>query len=556
MFTERPLLAAAALATLAALAACDAREVAGSASDPCARCHGGVAGNAAPPRSIGSALEPSERGVGAHQAHLAGGRIASPVACAACHPVPAPGAPAGAPHLDGRVDVAFGAAAWPGGAFDGGTATCSGTYCHGATLAGGALPSPSWTATDGAAVACGACHGAPPPLPHLQLHECHRCHPGTVREDGTLDVAGGRHVDGALDVDLRGGCDACHGAPPASGAHARHATPLSLEVLAYGGTAVLEDLSGAAADPDDYGFGCGHCHPLDPARHLDGEIQVELSPAGAPAGSLRARNLATAAYDPASATCAGVACHSSGQASPAEASFRGTPAWTSAARLACDACHANPPRYASGGAGATEANSHLQLQANGWEWGHFGGLPGPWHGSKHGVAPGTTDAAPITCQACHAGTVDPAATLAGGAFWLDTTGDYDLGGGLGFTCTGCHTGEAGRPPPGAGRVRPLRHVNGRRDVAFDARVALPPAPWLPLAPNTPSRPYWVLPGRVTLPDPLDGGLEGSTLSLHLGGARYAPDTKTCTSVACHLFEASVVWGAPHDGSACARCHGF
>jgi predicted CxxxxCH...CXXCH cytochrome family protein len=498
----------------------------------------------------------ADRGVGAHQAHLAGGRVAGPVACVACHPVPDRGTPGAAPHLDGRVDVLFVAALRPGGAFERGAQTCSGTYCHGATLRGGALVAPAWYALDGAAAACGACHGDPPPPPHVQLRECHRCHAGTVREDGTLDVAGGRHVNGAVELGLGEGCDACHGAPPATGAHARHATPPSPDALAYGGTAVLEELPGAGGGAE-YAFGCGHCHPLDPARHLDGEVQVELSPAGAPAGSLRARALPGAAYDRATGTCSGVACHSSGQASPDAAGFRTTPAWTSEVRLACDGCHGNPPRHASGGAGAADANSHLQLQEDGYEWGHFGGLPGPWHTSKHGVAPGTTDAAPITCQACHAETVDPSATMPDGSFWLDTTGDYDLGGALGFECAGCHTGEAGRPAPGAGRARPLRHVNGRRDVAFDARTAAAAAPWLPPAPNTPSRPYWVLPARISLPATLDGGLEGSTLSFHLGSARYDAATKTCTSVACHLFQESVTWGAPHDGfTACASCHGF
>jgi predicted CxxxxCH...CXXCH cytochrome family protein len=378
-----------------------------------------------------------------------------------------------------------------------------------------------------------------------------------VAEGGGL-VPGGLHLNGVVDVDLGAGCDACHGAPPPSGAHALHATPPAGVAPVYGSTAVLEDVAPAGADPDRYAFGCGHCHPLDPARHMDGAVQVELSPGGAPQGSLRARNLPGAALDAATGTCAGVACHSSGRASPPVDGFRATPPWAAAARLPCDGCHANPPRHPSGGPGAEDANSHLQLQADGWEWGHFGGLPGPWHGGpKHGSEPGLTDGAPITCQACHAGTVDPAATLSGGFFWLDTTGDYDLGGPLGYACAACHGAGEGAPAAGAGRVRPLRHVNGRRDVEFDARTALPALPWLPAPPDRPSRPYWVTPGAVTLPAPFDGGLEGATLSLHLAGARYDPATKTCSDVACHLFEAEVRWGAPHDGwDACARCHPF
>ena len=200
------------------------------------------------------------------------------------------------------------------------------------------------------------------------------------------------------------------------------------------------------ADPDLYGFGCGHCHPLDPARHMDGAVEVELSPAGAPAGSLRARNLPGAAFDPAGGSCGGVACHSSGQASPSVDQFRATPAWTSAARLPCDGCHANPPRHPSGGAGADDANSHVQLQADGWEWGHFGGLPGPWHGAKHGArARARRTARRSPARPATRDTVDPAATLPGGSFWLDTTGDYDLGGALGYACAGCHGARRAAP---------------------------------------------------------------------------------------------------------------
>jgi len=106
-------------------------------------------------------------------------------------------------------------------------------------------------------------------------------------------------------------------------------------------------------------------------------------------------------------------------------------------------------------------------------------------------------------------------------------------------------------------VLALRHVNGQRDVAFDARPDLPDLPWLPASPNRPTRPYWVAPGNITLPATPDVTLDGTTLSLRLSGATWAPATKTCSSVACHLFQASVTWGAPHLGyDACASCHVF
>ena len=64
---------------------------------------------------------------------------------------------------------------------------------------------------------------------------------------------------------------------------------------------------------------------------------------------------------------------------------------------------------------------------------------------------------------------------------------------------------------------------------------------------------------VTIPDPTipDAAMEGATLSLHLASARFDPATKTCSSVACHLAQTSVAWGAPYvDSAACSACHGF
>jgi predicted CxxxxCH...CXXCH cytochrome family protein len=47
-----------------------------------------------------------------------------------------------------------------------------------------------------------------------------------------------------------------------------------------------------------------------------------------------------------------------------------------------------------------------------------------------------------------------------------------------------------------------------------------------------------------------------TLSFRLDGAGYAPTTKTCTSVACHLRQSSVQWGGASIGSysTCFNCH--
>lgn len=554
-----PRVAALGLALVAA-AGCGVGRDIPAGIDPCHRCHGGDSGNAAPPRPLRGVADTSNPRVGAHQAHVRGGLIRGPIACTECHVVPT----SVRAHVDGDASPVFGALARAAGAepvFTRATGVCSGTYCHGVTLSGGSLEAQAWTTVDGTQAACGTCHGNPPPLPHPQASSCKSCHPGTVLPDGTIDVAGGRHIDGTLDA----GCGACHPVPPDTGAHRAHYGDASSPPLAaYGDLRIFEDY--LPADGSAYAFGCGHCHPLDPARHAQGE--VDLSPAGAPADTLKARNAADAAYDPASGTCSGVYCHSSGQESSA---FVITPSWTAGAALGCDGCHGNPPAYPSGGPGAPDANTHLQLNADGRETGHFGGLPGPWHWSRHGgdnadVWGPSQQASPITCQTCHYETADPAATGPSGFYWLNTTGNYVIPGGtLGYGCGDCHTAGDPVAPTGAGGVLPLRHVNGRADLAFDPRLTLPAYPALPAFPFTPSRPIFVTDAAISsigpdtirepssIPAPPAGGwpYTAKTLSMHLESARYEPSTKTCSNVSCHLVQTTVQWGGP---TGCQPCH--
>jgi predicted CxxxxCH...CXXCH cytochrome family protein len=460
------------------------------------------------------------------------------------------------------------------------TAKCSNTYCHGSTLNhGGSLQEPTWTIVDDGhgQAACGTCHGFPPvnpghPVLSLSLplasDPCVGCHPstltGAIDATGfpTINVAGGKHVDGEVNVNAGsctgGGCTCCHGAPPATGAHTAH---VATEPTAYG------EASLTPATATTYDFGCGNCHSLDVANHTSG--MVDLSPVGAPAGSLKERNAATAAYDSIAGTCSGVYCHSTGQATP---TFVKSPAWTGGATLGCAGCHANPPRYANGGAGSATANGHLSLWADGtWEWGHYAGLPGVSHeNSKHGGPapywPGES-AAPITCQTCHFDTTDPSNTGPSGFYYLDTTGNYELsdaGAVYTYSCASCHDGTAA--PLGAGKVVPFFHVNGARDVAFDRRADLSTVAatyTLPAAPNRPTRPYWFTnlnpdvpppPDRLE-PLPADATKDGSTWSLNLQSATWNASAKTCGTVACHFQQTTARWGDEMGTPAsCVSCH--
>jgi hypothetical protein len=199
-------------------------------------------------------------------------------------------------------------------------------------------------------------------------------------------------------------------------------------------------------------------------------------------------------------------------------------------------------------------------------------MAGPAHNQKHGGGawPTQEGAAPITCQTCHFETTDPTSTGPSGFYWLDTSGGYTLAGGdpartndpawRATQCATCHA-VAGPAPAGTGRVRPLRHVNGRRDVVFDPRTVLPAYASLPAAPDRPTRPYWVTGARMCEPLPPGAVFEGTTLSLHLAGASWDPATKSCAGVACHLVGVTPVWGRPYRSSvaapnaSCCGCHG-
>jgi predicted CxxxxCH...CXXCH cytochrome family protein len=596
-----------ALLLLSTIAGCGVgRHADATSSTGCDHCHGtGALG--APPPGVGGAAASTDPKVGAHSAHLASDLPHPTVSCSECHRVPTRISDPG--HFNPQSVVVFGPRATAGGrtpTYDPATLTCSGTWCH--AQPGAATPAPAWNRALDGGDRCKHCHGAPPPRPHPVWSACDRCHGATPAGPNHLDgVVQGTRVHPAgwiaahgpialggtgpcaechgpdifsLSSPLScaachgpGGCNACHGAPPQTGAHARHndggGTP------AYGGVRVLAQDPGNATG---YRFECGNCHPLDHAHHFDGTVDVDLSPAGAPAGSLKARNAPDAAYVKAPGEtyghCRNVACHSSGQDSPA---YVDTPRWD-ATGLGCDGCHGNPPRYQSGGAGTATANGHVWVDT----WtdqsnqpfsiaaGHWGDFPSYGHQDlDHPFDPAVAGASPVTCQTCHYATVDPAHTGPSGFFYLDTTSRFDVENApplTGFTTcatASCHTGAAG-PPAQGGAALPLHHVNGTRDVVFDPRTSAAGYARLPAAPNTPGFPYWRFDASFAgiSPSTPDQRLDGNTFSLHLGNAQWDAATKTCSNVACHLDQTSMVWGDAPDinsgvnGEICLRCHAF
>jgi predicted CxxxxCH...CXXCH cytochrome family protein len=335
----------------------------------CTTCHGDAARSGAP-------LTQAAPQDAVHLGHVQ----ENGVACSSCHVVPST-----AGHANGQVEVAFGGLARAGGAqplYSNGT--CSGVYCHGATLRAGTATTLSWAA---ATLDCGSCHGVPPPAPHTAATDCSACHPGTVNPDGSL-VANGLHQNGVIDgptggaahaagwgdpaqhgpaakrdlascqgchgVSFDGGgggapsCNACHGGPAwISNCTFCHGTKLATYVDAdlpkaapprgtNGETAATAPAVGAhqkhlAGGAIGNAIACAECHavPTD-LSHLDGSATVTF-------GAAAKRGGAAASWG--GTTCA-TYCHGATLAGGTNK----TPSWTGgAAEAACGTCHGAPP---------------------------------------------------------------------------------------------------------------------------------------------------------------------------------------------------------------------
>jgi predicted CxxxxCH...CXXCH cytochrome family protein len=355
----------------------------------CTACHGDAARPAAiapaPPQGAGGETATTTRAVGAHQRHVAGATLRAPLACGECHPP----LPTSMGHANGTVDLAAGPLSRTGGAspaWDAGAATCSSTYCHGATLdAGGSDVAPVWTRVDGSQVGCGSCHGAPPPretghpLASSDLTTCAACHPRTVLADGTIDLSG-VHLNGSVEVDNLT-CSSCHGsvasAAPPRGSRGESATT----TVAVGAHAAHVN-----AGPLHQAFACGECH-VNPAAtsHSDGVAQVAF-------GGLARTDGASPSWDRASESCAASYCHG---ATLGGGSNR-QPIWTRAdgTQAACGTCHGNPPPgfpHAFATTAASCARCHpATMNADGTL---------NVSGGRH--VNGVTDVEPLGCTSCH-----------------------------------------------------------------------------------------------------------------------------------------------------------
>ena len=198
-----PIFGGAMLLSMIASVACDRATLSDGMPErmDCTTCHGSE-GNPAPPTGLDGSRDSSDVGVGAHQSHGQGGRIAAPVSCTECHLIPTDLLSHPDP-MGGPARVVFGPKASGGGAqpsWDSASASCADTYCHGATLpeAETRLP-PSWTRVDGSQASCTSCHGNPPGGAHSPSKDCESCHAAVVSPGGIIKNLA-LHIDGKVDV--------------------------------------------------------------------------------------------------------------------------------------------------------------------------------------------------------------------------------------------------------------------------------------------------------------------------------------------------------------------
>ena len=467
----------------------------------CNACHGGAT-NAAPPGDTQGGTATTLATVGAHQAHLVGSGLASPVACDECHVVPIGVANAG--HIDAPpAEVSFGTLATPLGmtpSWNGPAATCSTTYCHGATLSGGTQTLPVWTAVDGSQKTCTSCHGNPPPLPHPQDSACGDCHPATADSSGNV-VHPENHIDGNLQVGALE-CNACHGGAANAAPPNDTAGNTSTGLLSVGAhQSHITAASGLAAPIE-----CGACHTTPTAWSDAGHL--DPAPAEIVFGALAATDGASPEWTHATGGCSSTYCHGS----TLSGGTNKAPVWTTVdgSQAACGTCHGAPP-------------------------------PPP-----HTGYPG--------CAACHDQTTAADGTIAHPEKHVDGLIELSAP-----TCTTCHGSADNSAPPKdthGGTDTALAAVGAHQSHVAGTGIALPMA--CTECHVTPSQ--WSDAGHIDA-SPAEVTLVGMGA---FGGATpiWDPTATTCANSYCHGVSLSggtgktPVWTVVNGTqSTCGSCHG-
>ena len=541
----------------------------GSLDATCTGCHNGYSGAT------------NKMSSGTHTAHINNaGVIGSNYTCQMCHNATVTGnttISGYSSHVNKQVNVSF-TALNPSGAYSGSVTpgdaygNCSTAYCHSNGKVGTTVEQYVDRTWGGGTIGCTGCHGttttagtpdytnAGAGTVGANSHNkhagssttCVRCHStttttgttitGTVHTDGTRDVAAGPgvsftyapqtcssiscHFNGTATWGATLACDACHGLPPATGAHLTHTD----------GTGAAYGNDSNSSITTAYRFNCGNCHPLNSANHANGTTDIELY--NASATGFKANNPATASRTGSGNTtvCSDVYCHSNG-ASGGDRAYKLTPQWDSAfGANKCGGCHDNPPQYAG-------QSHYVATGFMGKEGGHLVGIhfdniyngvagsglltAGTTNNSSHG---NTLYSTTISCYICHNGEVSSTT--------IDTYALNNLGASS-MKCANCH--PAGAVPLQNGVIDDKSiHINAAKNVNIanmantmrskaQLRTASKPAIW------TQNVGYKVA---------------GSYDSATLNSTDWNSGTKTCTT-ACHNNQ-PVVWGATNVD--CLSCH--
>ena len=413
----------------------------------------------APPDAISQRLSggAAPARTGAHQAHLTGAtsgglQFAAAFSCETCHAVPADLSHVGGSTSRATVTLTgAGQASLPValGSYDPATGNCT-TYCHGTGT------SPAWSDTG---MVCGACHGLPPAAatghPTASgLTSCVTCHAETMNADGTLNLSGGKHLNGAVEA-------TGHQKIPAASQHG----PMALDY--FGGVPGALDCKGCHGA--DYGGGtgpscnachtgagwtawatnCSFCHGIkDPVDTMPGYSVGSHPTWSAPPDAVSQRLSGTPALDRTGAHLA----HLTGTAQSGE---------SYALPFPCQSCHAVPTDLSHVGGSASRATVALAS-------GSYSQATGTCATSCHGTAaPSPAWSGAITrCDSCHGIAPDT-----GGLIWGVTAHIFHTTNGINYACQDCHASTASWVVVGGSLVNVLNadktnHVNGSVDVVF------------------------------------------------------------------------------------------
>ena len=452
-----------------------------------------------------------------------------------------------------------------------GAITCS-VYCHGTTLTGGSITTPTWTTTDGSQKACGACHGvtaatAPVTGSHMRHAGngtgalailCASCH-GTYTDND--------HVNGSVDWNLNGltggglykgsatgatgaiapsasfgSCSnvSCHADPYSSGTVTTPVwgnTSAGCTACHNGGGAFTGTGTAPATGSHNKHMAasaaCADCHTGAVAgssggtAHIDGNISVT---SGYPA------TVAKHTAGTYTGTCSAASCH----ANPYGAGTVTTPVWGTSA--GCASCHTGTPGAFTGTGTAPATGSH----------------------NKHMALTGAA------CSQCHAGAV---AGSSGGTAHID--GNIDVTGGYpanvakhtaGTYAGTCSTASCHANPYGAGTV--TTPIWGASAGCAACHTGTGAFTGTGSAPATGGHNVHMALTGVTCGQCHSGASTTSGGSAHIDGtisvtngypatvAKHAAGSgySSCATSTCHGAP-TPTWGVSTTNNSCTKCHG-